>query len=165
MGKQRCCRGLILGCKNDLDVDTAMKSFSFVIFFTVTGCSYAGPLLIFDSKLELNANCTLSVTQPKGKMEKIYFFEKESSKNCRFINHSQTNIPHAERIGNFYVLLIETLAENKERCIAKYTAIAVANNGIVYPSSVTKTSGTCNIGRERKVFEYFAHKMQLLEIK
>lgn len=140
-----------------------MKRLVLCILLAVANHSNAEVLVIFGSELSLNADCTLSVTQSDGESQQLRLFEEEASKNCLFVTHAETNIPHAEQIGNSYVLLVETSPDRGGNCIAKYMAIVVTQEGNVIPSAKTKTSGTCRIGRERKVFEYFAHDMQILK--
>lgn len=136
-----------------------MKTLLFLISISFAALSYAEPLSMFGVELKINTDCTLSVSDADNHVRNLPLSLPGSS-NCRFISHAETNIPHVERIKNSYLVLVESMSEEDGRCISTYTAVAVENDGRVLPSRVNKISGTCGIGRERKVFEYFAHKMQ-----
>ncbi len=122
----------------------------------------AEPLMIFGSKLELNADCDLKVTY-KGGESRIVQLNLPEASNCTFIKHAETNLIHVEQVTNSYVLLVESAMDKEDRCISNYTAISVKKDGSVKASDRYKTSGTCRIDRERKVFEYFAYKIKLMD--
>jgi len=136
-----------------------MKTTLFIILLLFFTHSSAESLEIFGTKLELNSECKL-ITSKLNNQAKVIDLKLPPSPNCTFIKHSKTNIPHIERVNNFYVVLIESTEIIDNNCISTYTGIAIQPNGNVYASNVKKTSGTCNIGREEKVFKYFANKFK-----
>jgi|CXWL01.1.fsa_nt_gi hypothetical protein len=143
-----------------MDVGFYMKIISLIAILFFASVVQAEPLLIFGTKLEINPDCSMNAMDKNSNLKHFKLNLPESS-NCKIINHSETNIIHLEQVANSYILLVESTSQQDKQCISKYTAIAIKSDGSVLPSDTSKISGTCNIGRERKVFEYFAHKMRL----
>ena len=144
-----------------MDVDLNMKVLSFIALLAFMTSPHAEPLVIFGAQLKINDKCQIEVTHSNGRSELVPLSLPEAP-NCKFIKHAETNLIHIEQVANSYILLIESASNQNDQCVSNYTAIAVKNDGSVFPAGITKTSGTCHIDRERKVFEYFAHKIGLL---
>ncbi len=130
--------------------------------FSLPGISQAKTLNIQGSQIELTENCHLNVTY-SNKQSKTFKLNLPENLPCKIINHSNTNIIQLEQITNYYIFLVEANLLEKDQCRSTYTAVAVSNKGEVIISPKNKRSGSCNTGRERKVFEYFAYKMKILK--
>lgn len=137
-----------------------MKLSFFISLLFLCSSLQAKPLLIYNTHLELKCDCKIKVTDENNKTKMVDLGFPESSK-CKFIKHAETNLVHLERVTNTYIFLVESTLTHNDKCLSKYTAIAIKNNGDVITTDTKKTSGTCHIDRERKVFEYFFHKMDI----
>jgi len=142
-----------------MDVDFIMKLISFILMASLTTVVQSESLDIYGSDITMKSNCTLMAGDISITLA------LENAANCSFINHSRTNIPHLVRIKNNYIVLIESTKNKDGKCISNYTAISVKPNGEVIASEKSKRSGSCNIGREEKVFKYFAHKIESMKSK
>ncbi len=130
-----------------------------LLFFSVS--LHAEPLIIFSTKLEIDNKCRLKSTNEDGDSKLIQLSLPKSS-NCRFLKYYKTNLIHLERISNSYMFFIGISVGHQDRCMSKYTAVAVKNDGKVLTSATYARSGTCPPSIERKEFDYFAHEMKIL---
>ena len=144
-----------------MDVDVNMKTLFFISLLLFSASLHAEPLIIFGTKLEIDDICRLKATNEKGESKLIQLSLPKSS-NCKFLKYYETNLIHLERISNSYMFFIEMSVGHPDRCMSKYTAVAVKNDGKVLASATYARSGTCPPSIERKEFDYFAHKMKIL---
>lgn len=143
-----------------MDVDSAMKKIVLFLLLLVAGSLRAESLVIYGTELKISSDCALEVKDAKGKQISLKLGLKYTD-NCSVINWAETNIPHLERIGRNYLLLIEATRNNSNSCQAEYTAVAILPEGEIKVSEYKKDSGTCGVDRERNVYEYFSKKMKL----
>ena len=138
-----------------------MKLILLPLMMSMGATVHSENLEIFGTTLSLEPDCTLTAKNSDGD-NTIIKLTLNAPSNCSVIKHSQTNVPHLVLIKSNYIVLIESTKSENNKCISNYTAIGIKPNGVVVASEKSKKSGTCNIGREEKVFNYFEHKMKAL---
>ena len=149
-----------------MDVNSVMKniflltSLSFLSLFSCMSQTYAEKITVFGTQLNITADCNIEAVNKNKKLNLVSLSLTPSS-NCEFIKHAETDVVHLEQITNKYMVLVESSKQKGNSCLANYTAVVIENDGDVLASKFSKTSGTCHIDRERKVFDYFYHKMKL----
>jgi len=137
-----------------------ISSLSFITIFSCVSPTYGEQVTIFNTQLKITPDCNINALKKDKELNLIALTLPKSS-SCEFIKHAETDVVHLERITNKYMVLVESSTNKGNSCLANYTAIVVNNDGSVVASKFNKTSGTCHIDRERKVFDYFYYKMKL----
>ncbi len=144
-----------------MDVDVTMKLLFFILLLFFSASLQAEPLIIFSTQLEIDDKCRLKATNKDGESNFIQLSLPESP-DCKFLKYYETNLIHLERISNSYMFFIEMSVGHKDKCMSKYTAVAVKNDGMIVTGATSARSGTCPPNVERKEFDYFARKMKIL---
>ena len=139
-----------------------MKKIISIIFILSTSACTASNLDIQGTSIQLTDSCEIKATY-KNKPAEAFKLNLPNASSCSFITHSNTNIVHLEQVTNAYMFLVESTETSENNCKSTYIAVAVSNVGDISISPISKRSGSCGAGRERKVFEYFAFKMKILK--
>jgi hypothetical protein len=155
MGWNRSSRLSVLGCKNNMDVEIAMRVFILAVCLLAPISSHATELRIFEVDVNLREDCSLEVRRSNGALETKAFPFKDKSK-CVVLPVSGTNVPHLEFVRGDYVFLIESQIQSGKDCRAELAAVVVSSNGKVSVGSRIQKTGACGYG-ERKDFEILHH--------
>ena len=116
------------------------------------GTPHAQSLRVFSLELNLQESCELEIRREQQSIVETRKLMFEISGKCRFLPHSETNIPRIEFINGEYVLLAESRTETRGGCRAELAAITVNREGRVRVSKKTRQTSVCG-SAERKDFE------------
>jgi len=144
-----------------MDVDVKMKMLSFMSLVFFSAWLQAEPLVVSNTKLEIDNQCRLKVINKESELKLIKLNLPESP-DCKFVRYDETNVIHLQRIGNSYMFFVELPTGDRDECTTKYVAVAAKNDGTIVTSAAYGRSGTCPPNVEIKEFLYFARKMKIL---
>ncbi|WP_163131022.1 hypothetical protein [Agarivorans sp. Alg241-V36] len=136
-----------------------MKNFSLCLItlsFSLVGNTAA--LEVFDSKVELQANCNL-VVETDGITKTIEpAFSQEGQ--CSIMTHGKTNVPKTLYVNGMYVFFIENSLKSDSACKAQATSFGIDKQNNLYITDYIKSFSRCNLALEAKSFEIFSAKMK-----
>lgn len=138
-----------------------MRQTATLLMLLIAGDLRAEGIVVYGTQIKINQDCLAEVTESDGKQVSLDLGLNRAGK-CSVINFAETNVPHLERIGRNYLLLVESAIRNEIDCKAEYTAIAFLPGGTVRVSKAKKRSNTCGLDRERGAYEYLSKNMGLM---
>lgn len=152
-----------------MDVGSPMTWVRLFFIAAMGAAGLAGPawsdqprpeVLVHGLTLTLTESCDLHVAGPK-ETPRVLDLGLPAGASCLFTVFSGTNVPHLERFGRHYVLMVESCAAADHDEVSSYRGLAVLADGDVRLGGPVRHSWRCPTDRDRMAFEVVAAALGL----